>query len=167
VIAVAATIVLLAGSLAAAVFLSGDDSKPESGAAVSASTRSPEAPAKTPAPKAGLAVQVRTLDDLMKLSQAGRGAAVKGETKAAIASRTKLLTDLRRLNGQAGDAKLKAGLRDFTAAIRESLRQNRRCGADCPTADLNRVNRLKQRAVAQLNPLLRKYAKTSYSAREI
>jgi hypothetical protein len=165
VIAVAATVVLLAGSLAAAVLLSGGDREPETGAAVSAST--PEPPAKTAAPKADLADQVGTLDDLMKASQAGRGAAVKGDTKAAIANRTKLLADLRRLNEKASDARLKAGLRDFTAAIRESLRQNRECGADCPVADLNQVNRLKQRAVTQLNPLLRKYAKTSYRAREI
>jgi hypothetical protein len=168
IVAVAATVVLLAGSLAAALLLSGgEDRKPESGAAVTASTPPPETPSRTPAPKAGLAQQVRTLDDLMKASRAGRNAAVEGDTDAAIANRTGLLKDLRRLSGNASDVKLKAGLRDFTAAIQESLRQNRECGADCPTAALNQVNRLKQRAVEHLNPLLRKYAKTSYRAREI
>lgn len=167
VIAVAATVVLLAGSLAAALLLSGGgDREPESGAAVAASTPPPKTSA-TPAPTGGLANQVRTLDDLMKASQAGRNAAVEGDTGAAIANRTKLLEDLRGLSKNVSDVKLKAGLRDFTAAIEESLRQNRECGADCPAADLNQVNRLKQRAVEQLNPLLRKYAKTSYRAREI
>ncbi len=164
------TVLLLGGSLVAALILGGgDDPGPEPGAAVAASTpspaptASPAKPARTPA----LAAQVRSLDDLMKASQAGRNAAVEGNTKAAVANRTKLLEDLRRLNKNVSDVKLKAGLRDFTAAIQESLRQNRECGADCPTSDLNKVNRLKQRAVTQLNPLLRKYAKSSYRAREI
>ena len=140
--------------------------RPKSGAAVVASTPSP-APTARPAKTPALAGQVRSLDDLMKASQAGRNAAVKGDTDAAVANRTKLLKDLRRLSKNVSDVKLKAGLRDFTAAIQESLRQNRECGADCPTSDLNKVNRLKQRAVRQLNPLLRKYAKSSYQAREI
>ncbi len=103
----------------------------------------------------------------MKLSEQGRAAAVKGDTKAAIANRTKLLAGLKRLGAQATDARLKAGLGSFTAAIRESLRQNSECADRCSAAELNKVNRLKRQAVTELNPLLRRYARTSYDARDI
>ena len=107
------------------------------------------------------------LDGLMERSREGRAAAAKGDTKAAIANRSALVKDLQALSGQVKDAKLKAGLASFTAAIRESLRQNRECGDACPAADLEKVNDLKRETVEALNPLLRKYAKTTYRSRDI
>jgi hypothetical protein len=118
-------------------------------------------------PNADLRNQVQTLDDLMKTSMKGRTAAGRGDTKAAIANRSTLLKDLQSLRSDATNAQLKTGLRSFTAAIRESLRQNRECAAKCSTSELNKVYRLKQAAVTELNPLLRKYAKTSYRSRDI
>ena len=118
-------------------------------------------------PQADLPKQVQTLDGLMKTSQKGRAAAAKGDTKAAIANRSKLVKDVQRLRGEATDKQLKAGLASFAAAIRESLRQNRECGAACSASDLKKVSRLKQDTVDALNPLLRKYAKTTYHARDI
>jgi hypothetical protein len=163
--AIAITVLLLAGGGIAALLLGGKD-KPKPVAAATA------APAKTATPEAkkakpALGRQVQTLDGLMKTSEQGRTAAAKGDTKAAIANRAKLLAALQRLDAQAADKRLKAGLASFTAAIRESLRQNRECGAKCSTSDLNKVNRLKQETVDALNPLLRKYAKTTYRARDI
>jgi hypothetical protein len=163
-------VVLLVGSVVAALVLSGGSDKPRPAAATAArGTPTPEAerPASTPAPDADLRSQVRTLDDLMKFSEKGRVAAVSGETKAAIANRSKLLKDLQRLSSAATDTHLRAGLRSFTAAIRESLRQNRECAADCSTSELDTVNRLKEQAMAELNPLLRKYTKTTYRSRDI
>jgi hypothetical protein len=163
VIAIVATVVLLVGSVMAALVLSGGSDKPKPAAA----RDTPAKTTSTPAADADLSGQVKTLDDLMKASKRGRAAAVKGDTKAAIANRSKLLKDLERLSSAATDARLKAGLRSFTAAIRESLRQNRDCGAKCSTSELETVNRLKEQAVRKLNPLLRKYAKTSYRSRDI
>ena len=73
----------------------------------------------------------------------------------------------RRLQAEAKDAKLKAGLSVFVTAIRESLRQNRECADACPASDLEKVNRLKHDTVEALNPLLRKYAKSSYRSGDI
>jgi hypothetical protein len=169
ILAIAITAILLVGGGVAALVLSGGDKpKPTAAAATAAPTRTAKPDATRPAPKqSALPKQVQTLDGLMKSSQKGRAAAAKGDTKAAIANRSKLVKDVQRLRGQATDKQLKAGLASFAAAIRESLRQNRECGAKCTTSDLNKVNRLKQDAVAALNPLLRKYAKTTYRARDI
>ncbi len=163
------TLLLLIGSGVAALLLSGGDDDPKRSAAVESTPVAPD-PQETTAPPstdADLRQQVLTLDDLMKKSQEGRAAAASGDTEAAIANRADLLKALQRLQRQAEDAKLKAGLGSFVAAIRESLRQNRECGDACPTGDLNKVNTLKRETVQTLNPLLRKYAKTSYHGREI
>jgi flagellar basal body-associated protein FliL len=168
IIAIVITVVLLVGGGIAALVLSGGSDKPKPVAA--AKTAAPEpakATATQPPKKADLARQVQTLDALMKTSHQGRQAAAKGDTKAAIANRAKLLKDVRRLRGQAADAQLKKGLGSFAAAVRESLRQNRECGAACSASDLRKVGRLKQETVDALNPLLRKYAKTTYRARDI
>jgi hypothetical protein len=146
--------------------LSGGSDTPKP-AAANAARETPVAPTPTPKPVTALRRQVQSVDDLMKASKEGRAAAVKGDIKAAIANRSKLLQDLKRVSSEATDARLKAGLRSFTAAIRESLRQNRECAGGCTTSELNKVNRLKQQALAKLNPLLRKYAQTSYSSRDI
>ena len=144
-----------------------DTPKPAAAGTSTATPAASEAPRPTPRPAAGLRRQVLTLDGLMKLSEQGRAAAVKGDTKAAIANRTKLLAGLKRLDAQATDARLKAGLRSFTAAIRESLRQNSECADRCSAGELNKVNRLKRQAVAELNPLLRRFARSSYDSRDI
>jgi hypothetical protein len=174
IIAIAATVILLVGGGIAALVLGGGDDKPKPTAAAAtataaaAETKTPDA-TRPPAQRAqpDLGRQVQTLDGLMKTSEKGRAAAAKGDTKAAIANRAKLLQDLQRLRGQVNDQRLKAGLGSFAAAIRESLRQNRECGAACSASDLNKVGRLKQETVDALNPLLRKYAKTTYRARDI
>lgn len=167
---------LLVGSLVAALVLSGGSDKPKPTSAKAArgttepgETGPPESkrPTSTPGPDADLSSQVRLLDDLMKASAKGRAAAVRGETDAAIANRSKLLENLQRLRSEAGDARLRAGLGSFTAAIRESLRQNRECADACSATELSKVNRLKQQAVARLNPLLRIYAQTTYRSRDI
>jgi hypothetical protein len=167
IIAIAATVLLLAGGGIAALVLGGDD-KPKP---VAAATAAPQDTATPEATKAGkrpdLARQVQSLDALMKTSEKGRAAAAKGDTKAAIANRAQLLKDVQALRAKAADKQLKAGLGSFAAAVRESLRQNRECGAGCSASDLNKVGRLKQQTVGALNPLLRKYAKTSYRARDI
>jgi hypothetical protein len=169
--AIAITIVLLVGGGIAALVLGGGDDKPKPVAAATAApeeTRTPDATRPAPKPaQPDLGRQVQTLDGLMKTSQKGRAAAAKGDTKAAIANRSQLLKDVQQLRGQAADKQLKSGLGSFTSAIRESLRQNRECGTACPVSDLNKVNRLKQDTVDALNPLLRKYAKTTYRARDI
>ncbi len=163
------TAALLIGSGVAVLLLSGgDEPKP----AAARSTPAPPEPEETARPKparsdADLQRQVLALDRLMERSQEGRAAAAKGDTKAAIANRSALLKDLETLGGEVKDAKLKAGLTSFTAAIRESLRQNRECGDGCPAGDLEKVNDLKRDTVEALNPLLRKYAKTSYRSRDI
>jgi hypothetical protein len=158
----------------AALLLSGRD---EPNSALAESTPSAPEPEKTKRPTptraaprrsdTGLRRQVLALDDLMKKSQEGRVAAAEGDTKTAIANRSDLLEDLQRLRGQAGDATLKAGLGSFVAAIRESLRQNRECADACPAGDIEKVNGLKRETVDALNPLLRRYAKTTYGARDI
>jgi hypothetical protein len=169
IVAIAATVILLVGGGIAALVLSGDKPKPAAAAtAAPTQTAKPDAtrpPAKRSRPDLGR--QIQTLDSLMKTSEKGRAAASNGDTKAAIANRSKLLADLQRLRRSAADKQLKAGLASFAAAIRESLRQNRECGAACPASDLSKVNRLKQQTVDALNPLLRKYAKTTYRARDI
>ena len=163
------TAVLLIGSGVAVLLLSGgDEPKP----AAAKSTPVAAEPEETASPKparsdADLRRQVLALDGLMERSQEGRAAAAKGDTKAAIANRSALVKDLQALSGQVKDAKLKAGLASFTAAIRESLRQNRECGDACPAGDLEKVNDLKRETVEALNPLLRKYAKTTYRSRDI
>jgi hypothetical protein len=164
------TAVLLIGGGVAAVLLRGGD-EPER-AAVAKSTPEPEPTAEPTreAPErssADLERQVLALDDLMQRSKAGRAAAAKGDTKAAIENRSELLADLRRLRRQADDAELKAGLGSFAAAISESLRQNRECANACPASDLDKVNALKRETVEALNPLLREYAKTTYRSRDI
>jgi len=167
IVAIAVTVLLLVGGGIAALVLGGDD-KPKPVAAATAAPKDTATPAATKAPKRpGLGRQVQSLDALMKTSEKGRAAAAKGDTKAAIANRAQLLKDVQGLRAKATDKQLKAGLGSFAAAIRESLRQNRECGAKCSTSDLNKVGRLKQDTVDALNPLLRKYAKTSYSARDI
>ena len=103
----------------------------------------------------------------MRKSQEGRAAAASGDTEAAIANRSDVLKGLQQLRREAEDAKLKAGLGLFVAAIRESLRQNRECADACPASDLDKVNGLKRRTVESLNPLLREYAETSYRGRDI
>ena len=168
------TAVLLIGGGAAALLLSGRD-EPNRAAALSTPAASEPESTTRPTPtraaptrsNPNLRRQVLALDDLMKQSQAGRAAAAKGDTKTAIANRSDLLKDAQRLRGQARDAKLKAGLGSFVAAIRESLRQNRECADGCPAGDLEKVNGLKRETVGALNPLLRKYAKTTYRARDI
>jgi hypothetical protein len=170
IVAIAVTVLLLVGGGVAALVLSGGDKPKPTAAATAAPTETAKPDATRPPQKrakADLPKQVQTLDGLMKTSHQGRAAAAKGDTKAAIANRSKLARDLQRLRGQATDKQLKAGLASFAAAIRESLRQNRECGAACPAGDLQKVNRLKQDTVDALNPLLRKYAKTTYRARDI
>jgi hypothetical protein len=163
------TAVLLIGSGVAYVLLSGED-EPQRAAAETAVREPEETASAEPTPRrsdASLRRQVVALDDLMKKSEEGRTAAAKGDTEAAIANRSALLEDLQDLRGQAKDAKLKAGLGSFVAAIRESLRQNRECANACPASDLDKVNDLKRETVEALNPLLRKYAKTTYRSRDI
>ncbi|HEX6026057.1 MAG TPA: hypothetical protein VFZ00_28960 [Solirubrobacter sp.] len=161
------TLVLLIGSGIAALLLRGGDDEEPRSAAVVESTPGPERTAEPTPEGPDLRQQVMTLDDLMKRSQQGRAAAASGDTEAAIANRSALLKDLLKLRGEVEDAKLKAGLASFVAAIRESLRQNRECANACPPSDLDKVNALKRETVKTLNPLLRKYAKTSYQSREI
>jgi hypothetical protein len=114
-----------------------------------------------------LAAQVRDLDALMRFSERGRTAAVSGDFAAAVANRTTLLVRIQRLDAAARDATLKAGLARFAAAVQEALRQNRTCKAACETADLDKVGALKQAALKRLNPLLRRYAHTSYKRAQI
>ena len=124
-------------------------------------------PKPTQAPRPKLAAQVRSLDALMRLSERGRTAAVNGDFAAAVANRTTLLSRIQRLNAGVRDARLKGGLQRFAAAVQEALRQNRTCKAACETADLDKVGVLKQAALKRLNPLLRRYAHTSYKRAQI
>jgi hypothetical protein len=110
---------------------------------------------------------VRSLDALMRLSERGRADALHGDFTAAVANRTTLLSRIQRLRSAARDATLQAGLDRFAAAVQEALRQNRTCKAACETADLDKVGRLKQAALTRLNPLLRRFAHTSYTRAQI
>jgi hypothetical protein len=170
IVAAVITAVLLIGSGVAVVLLRGGD-EPQPAAAkstpVAVEPEETARPKPTPRSDADLRRQVLALEGLMERSQEGRAAAAKGDTKAAIANRSALLKDLQALSAEVKDAKLKAGLASFTAAIRESLRQNRECGNACPAAELEKVNDLKSETVEALNPLLRKYAKTTYRGRDI
>jgi 2-oxoglutarate dehydrogenase E2 component (dihydrolipoamide succinyltransferase) len=127
-------------------------------------------PKKTPKPKpkpSPVKGQAQQLDQLMKLSEQGRAAAVKGDFKAATANRAKLVKDLQSLQGKAADPQVKAAAIAFAAAIRESLRQNRECGSKCPTADIKKVGQLKDAAVAKVNPLLKRFGLGPYTSRQI
>jgi hypothetical protein len=137
-----------------------------------APARHPVAPA-TPTPTAtkalrpALAAQVNALDRLMRMSERGRSAAVNGNFAAAVANRASLLAKIERLRARATAPALRAGLASFAAAVREALQQNRTCRAACSAADLARVGRLKRAALGRLNPLLRRYAGTSYRPEQI
>jgi hypothetical protein len=140
--------------------------RPRAAAALGTSTPSATA---TPAPPRGpsLAAQVVSLDALMRMSERGRAAAVKGDFAAAVANRATLARRIDRLHGRATDPALRGGLARLGAAMREALRQNRTCKASCSAADLARIGRLKQAALSRLDPLLRRYAHTSYRREQI
>jgi hypothetical protein len=138
--------------------------QPERQAALGTPTSTPTA---RQAPATGLASQVKSLDALMRMSERGRSAAVKGNFAAAVVNRTSLLRKIQRLRARAATPVLRSGLASFAAAVREALRQNRTCKAACPAADLARVGRFKQAALARLNPLLRRYAGTRYRRQQI
>jgi hypothetical protein len=144
------------------------DKHPARAAAPVTSTPTPTA-TKAAATVAGpsLAAQVQDVDAMMRMSERGRSAAVKGNFAAAVANRATLARRIARLQQQAKEPGLRAGLASFGAAVREALRQNRTCRADCSAADLARVGRLKQQALTRLNPLLRRYAHTHYSRAQI
>jgi len=162
--AIAVAVLLLGGiAVAAILILGGGKDKPKPVAAKPTATATAQAPAKPTA----LKVQVQSLDRLLKFSEQGRAAAVNGDIKAAIANRTKLLADLQALQKQATDAKLKAAVTSFTAAIRESLRQNKTCGEKCPASALNKVGKLKQQTVDEANPLLRRFGSRAYRSTQI
>jgi hypothetical protein len=142
--------------------------QPAPGSAARAATTTPTATA-TPPPSRGpsLAKQVQTLDALMRMSERGRAAAVKGNFAAAAANRARLARRIGRLRSSATSPALRAGLTRLNAAVDEALRQNRSCKANCSTEDLQRIGRLKQAALDRLNPLLRRYAHTSYRRAQI
>jgi hypothetical protein len=102
-----------------------------------------------------------------QLSENGRAAAVRGDIKAATASRAKLLRDLERLNADATDKQLKAAVASFIPAITEALRQNRECGSRCSTAELDKVGALKHAALQKLNPLLKAHGGDTYRPEDI
>ncbi len=121
----------------------------------------------TAASGAALRAQVQRLNALMRLSEQGRAAAIRGDTRTAAANRSDLLRRLRSLRADVDDPKLQAGVDAFIAAIRESLHQNRTCGSRCSPEKIARVGRLKSAALATLTPLLRTYAGTSYRSEDI
>jgi hypothetical protein len=90
-----------------------------------------------------------------------------GDVKAATANRAKLLADLQSLRARATDPQPQPALDSFIAAIRESLRQNRECGAKCSPSDLSRVDSLKQQVLSRLSPLLRRYVGRTYRSQEV
>ena len=173
--AIVAVVVLLAAIVTTALVLLTGDSKPDprrrarTDTPVAVETPEPT-PEKTAAPRktaAPIEAQVKTLDELVRFSAKGRKAAVNGDMKAAIANRSKLLRDIRALDKQADDKQLKAALASFDAAIAESLRQNRECGSKCADADLSKVGKLKQAALAKINPLLKEHGGRTYKREEI
>jgi hypothetical protein len=131
--------------------------------AAATATASPAAPAA----KDSLKAQVIDFDALLKRSQKGRSAAVHGDFTAAIANRAKLLADLKALDKRATDPQFKAALTSFTAAIRESLRQNRDCQSTCPQSDLLKVQKLKQQTLDKAQPLLDKFGGGKYTTKDI
>jgi hypothetical protein len=161
-VGVAVLVIALAG-LALALIPKGH-STPHAAAKLGTPTATPAAPR---AAQPTLAAQVRSLDALMRLSERGRADALHGDFTAAVANRTTLLSRIQRLRSAARDATLQAGLDRFAAAVQEALRQNRTCKAACETADLDKVGRLKQAALTRLNPLLRRFAHTSYTRAQI
>jgi hypothetical protein len=74
---------------------------------------------------------VRSVDDLMKASRKAAPPR-QGDVKAAIANRSKLLQDLKRVSSEGHGRAREGGVAGFTAAIRESLRQNRECAEGAP-----------------------------------
>jgi hypothetical protein len=135
--------------------------------ATATATATPTPTATKAAPSPALAAQVKTLDALMRMSEHGRADAVKGDFAAAVANRESLLRRIDRLHAGAAAPALRAGLTSFAAAVREALRQNRTCRADCWAADVAQVGRLKQAALDRLDPLLRRYAGTTYRREQI
>jgi hypothetical protein len=123
--------------------------------------------AKRPKPTVSLRAQVLRVDGLLRLSQKGRAAAVRGDFAGAIANRTTLLKDLQALGSKARNAQLKSGLTAFAAALTEALHQNRTCRSKCSATDIAKVRRLKDTAVHQLNPLLHRFGAGRYSATTI
>ena len=55
----------------------------------------------------------------------------------------------------------------FSAAIRESLRQNRDCASKCSASDIKKVGQLKDAALAKLNPLLKPFGFGPYTSKQI
>jgi hypothetical protein len=174
-LAIVGIVVLLAAIVTTAlVVLTGGD-EPERAAApqdppVTVEDTPEPTPEKTAAPKrtaAPIEAQVKTLDELVRFSAKGRKSAVNGDMKAAIANRSKLLKDIGALDKQAKDKDLKAALAGFSAAITESLRQNRECASKCSTADLNKVGKLKDAALSKINPLLKEHGGRTYKREQI
>ena len=170
--AIVAVVVLLAAVVTTALVVLTGGSEPERAAApvetsAPVETETPMATAKPKPKTSDLDAQVKTLDELMRLSRKGRAAAVEGDIKAATANRAQLLKDIKALDGQANDEQLKAALASFSVAIAESLRQNRECGSKCSDADLAKVGKLKQAALAKINPILKAHGTRTYTRAEI
>ena len=167
-VATVAVLVLTGGSEPSKPLDAGSQEAP-AGAVVQAKTPKPvtTTAASTTKKAPDLDAQVQQLDKLMLLSKKGRAEAVKGDIKAATASRATLLSDLKRLQAKAADKDLKAAVASFEAAIAEALRQNRECGSKCSAADLNKVGDLKQAALRKLNPLLKAHGAATYRVQEI
>ena len=162
-VGVAVLLIALAGL---ALVLIPKGGKPHPAAALGTPTAT-ATPKPTQAPQPKLAAQVHSLDALMRFSERGRAAAVNGDFAQAVANRTTLLSRIQRLRAAVRDARLRGGLVRFAAAVQEALRQNRTCKAGCSTADLDKVGALKRAALQRLNPLLRRYAHTSYMLAQI
>jgi len=170
--AIVAVVVLLAAVITTTLVVLTGGSEPERAAApvetsAPVETETPMATAKPKPKTSDLDAQVKTLDELMRLSRKGRAAAVEGDIKAATANRAQLLKDIKALDGQADDKQLKAALASFSVAIAESLRQNRECGSKCSDADLAKVGKLKQAALAKINPILKAHGTRTYTRAEI
>jgi hypothetical protein len=160
------TVLLIGGGIAAAVILS-RDSDPEPAAKTTPEAQDTPQAEDTPDPAAALKRQVVSLDRLLKRSAQGRAAAVEGDFAAAIENREGLLRSLRRLRRQADDGELKSALTTFNTAIREALRQNKECEAACSTQALERVGKLKEDALAKINPLLEAQGLDTYETSDI
>jgi hypothetical protein len=167
IVAVLGGLALLAVIIVALVLVfGGKKDKPATPVEKAAATAT-ASPAATAAAKDPLKAQVIDFDALLKRSAKGRSAAVHGDFKAAIANRSKLLSDLKALDQQATDPQFKAALTSFTAAVRESLRQNRECQSTCPESDLLKVQKLKQQTLDKAQPLLDKFGGGKYTTKDI
>jgi serine/threonine-protein kinase len=155
---------LVAGGVAAALLLTGGDSKPTPRPVTSTPVTPPVETPSGPTVQDGVAQIAGALD----LSEQGRTLTVNGEYGAAIANRTQVLDQV---DGLTLAPELEPSRTLLRAAVQASLDADRalqQCTTCSSTADANRrATDLKQRFVLEFNPFATKYLQRSFDSNSL